>query len=182
MEKGLRRAVFIDRDGVINKALLKDNKPHSPRIFSEFEFVPAIGDVLQVFKKFGFLNIVVTNQPDISRGLMHPEELEKMHKVIKQNLPVDDIFVCPHSDEDNCVCRKPKPEMFFAASRKWKIDIAGSFFIGDSWRDIEAGKRAGCKTILIDASHNKEINTDYRVSDIVAAMQIICDEKTKREG
>jgi D-glycero-D-manno-heptose 1,7-bisphosphate phosphatase len=175
----MRRAVFLDRDGAINKVLLNNNKACSPSRFEEFEFVPAIAAVLRSFKESGFINIVITNQPDISRGLMKPEELEKMHRFIREKLAVDDIFVCPHSDEDNCLCRKPKTEMFYVASRKWGIDINSSFMIGDSWRDIEAAKIAGCKTIIIDTTYNRDTEADYRVADIVSAMRVIVKGTTQ---
>jgi len=169
----MRKAIFFDRDGVISKAILREDKPFSPRRFEEFEFIDGIKDVLERFQAEGFLNIVVTNQPDIARGLIQRKELEKMHNLIREELPVDDIFVCPHDEQDNCGCRKPKPGMVFEATQKWDIDLNASFMVGDTWKDIEAGKTAGCATILLDNSYNKEIEADFRAGDVVSAMKII---------
>jgi len=175
----MRKAIFLDRDGVINKVILKDGKPFSPRKFEEFKLLDGIKKVLEGLKTEGFLNIVTTNQPDVARGIVEWETVEKMHKFIKENLPVDDIFVCPHDDDDNCQCRKPKPGMLLEASRKWDIDLKSSFIIGDSWKDIQAGKAAGCATVLLDNSYNKEVEADFRASDIDLAMKIILKGGTK---
>jgi D-glycero-D-manno-heptose 1,7-bisphosphate phosphatase len=175
----MRKAIFLDRDGVINKAILKDGKPFSPRRFEEFKLFNGIREVLEKFRKKEFLNIIVTNQPDIARGLIKTETLEKMHKFIEENLPIDDIFVCPHDDIDNCHCRKPKPGMLLEAAEKWHINLKESFIIGDSWKDIEAGKAAGCATVLLDNLYNKEVEADFRVGDIDLAMKIILNGGTK---
>jgi len=169
----MKKAIFLDRDGVINKAILKEGKPFSPRRFEEFKLFDGIREVLEKFKKKDFLNIIVTNQPDIARGLIERETLEKMHKFIKENLPIDDIFVCPHDDIANCHCRKPKPGMLLEAAKKWDINLNESFIIGDSWKDIEAGKAVGCATILLDNLYNKEAEPDFRARDIDLAMKII---------
>ena len=132
----MRQAVFLDRDGVINKVILRDGKPFSPRKLDEFEFIENIKDALNKFKEKGFLNIVFTNQPDISRGLIKKDTLEKIHLLLKDTLPVDDIFVCPHDDTDNCHCRKPKSGLLLDAAGKWNIDLKRSFVIGDQYKDI----------------------------------------------
>jgi len=175
----MRKAIFLDRDGVINKAILKDGKPFSPRRFEEFKLLNGIREVLEKFRKKKFLNIIVTNQPDIARGLIKMETLEKMHKFIEENLPIDDIFVCPHDDIDNCHCRKPKPGMLLRAAKKWHINLKESFIIGDNWKDIEAGKAAGCATVLLDNLYNKEVEADFRAGDIDLAMKIILNGGTK---
>lgn len=167
------RAVFLDRDGVINRALVCDGKPYSPRVFGEFETLPGAKEVLSALKQKVFLIIVVTNQPDISRKLMDREELNKMDSSLKKELEVDDILVCPHDDKDNCRCRKPKPGMLIDASEKWNINLKESYIIGDSWKDIMAGRSAGCTTILLDRSYNLGVESDYRVSGLQEAMRII---------
>ncbi|MBI5051063.1 MAG: HAD family hydrolase, partial [Nitrospirae bacterium] len=144
-----KKAIFLDRDGVINKVLLNDGKPFSPRRFEEFVLIPDIEISLNSFRSMGFLNIIVTNQPDIARGLIEMQELNKMHNLLMEKLAIDDIIVCPHDDADDCRCRKPKAGMLLDGSKKWNIDIKKSFLIGDTWKDIEAGKSAGCKSILI---------------------------------
>lgn len=169
----MKKAIFIDRDGVINKVFLINGKPFSPRRFEEFKLIPKVEDALNFFKEVGFISIVITNQPDIAQGLMKWEELEKMHSLIRERLPVNDIVVCPHGDEDNCLCRKPKPGMLFKAAKKWNIDLQGSFLVGDTWKDMIAGKRAGCKTILIDMPYNQSVESDYRVKDLNKAVEIV---------
>lgn len=175
----MKRAIFFDRDGVINKAIVEEGRPFSPRTFEEFELVDNIGDLLELCRKEGFLNIIITNQPDISRGLIDENSLRKMHKFIKKNMSVDDILVCPHTDTDNCYCRKPKPGMLLAAADKWNIDLNGSFLIGDQWKDMEAGRNAGCTTILIDCHYNKGVDSDFRIGDLSSAIEIFLKSQEK---
>lgn len=169
----LQRAIFLDRDGVINRVIMKEGKPYSPRKLSDFQLTDGIKGVLDHLKEAGFLLIVVTNQPDISRGLITWDALEAIHNLIRPELPVDDIIVCPHDDADECDCRKPKPGMIIESARKWDIDIESSFIIGDTWKDMEAGKSAGCTTILLDAPYNQDVKSDHRINDIWEALKII---------
>jgi len=163
----------LDRDGVINQVIIKEGKPYSPRRLSEFRLTDGIKGVLDHLKEAGFLLIVVTNQPDISRGLITRGKLDAIHDLIKNELPVDDIVVCPHDDVDECNCRKPKPGMIVDSARKWGIDIGNSFIIGDTWKDMGAGEKAGCTTILLDASYNQDVKGDYRIQYISEALKII---------
>ena len=165
--------IFLDRDGVINRALVRDGKPFSPRVFEEFELVDGVDAALQAFGNLGCRRFIVTNQPDIARGLMSMGELDKMHTYIRNTLPVDDIFVCPHDDVDGCACRKPKPGLLLEAAQKWEVHLPSSFMIGDSWKDMEAGSRAGCVTILLDMPYNRETVCDYRVADLKMAVDIV---------
>ena len=155
----MKRAVFLDRDGVINELVERLECGYfvvesSPRKFEEFKFIDGIKNLLADFTAQGFLNIVITNQPDIARHLMEEKELQKMHNFIRGQLFVDDIFVCPHDDMNGCSCRKPKPGLLLEAAKKWDIDLSNSFMIGDDCKDIEAGEKVGCTTILIDKSCN----------------------------
>lgn len=175
----MRQAIFLDRDGVINKVILKDGRCFSPRNIAEFELSDDIGEFLARSRQFGFVNIVITNQPDIARGLMSWDVLEAMHQFIKDNLPIDDVFICPHDDIDNCDCRKPKPGMLFQAAQKWNIDLANSFLIGDQWKDMEAGRNAGCITILLEYPYNKKVRSNFRVKDLRSAANIITWEKQR---
>ncbi len=175
----MRKAIFLDRDGIINNVILKNEKPFSPRSFKEFDLREGIRDVLDSFKKLGFINIIVSNQPDIARGLLERQDLDEMSRVIRENLPVDDIYVCTHDNDDNCHCRKPKPGMLTDAVEKWEIDISKSFLIGDNWKDIDAGKNAGCTTILLDYPYNKKISADFRIENFESAIKIV---KNKSEN
>jgi len=169
----MKRAVFLDRDGVINRVIIKEGKPYSPRKISDFELTDGIKEGLITLREAGFLLIVVTNQPDISRGLMTRGEVDAMNDLIRNELPVDDIVVCPHDDIDKCDCRKPKPGMIVESSRKWGIDIGSSFIIGDTWKDMEAGQTAGCTTIILDAPYNQDVDSNHRIKNILATLKII---------
>ncbi len=150
-------AVFLDRDGVINRAIVRDRKPYPPSRLEDVIFPLGTFEAIQSLRSSGYLVIVVTNQPDVTKGIQSKEVVEAIHGFIRQQLQVDDIKVCYHDDEDNCNCRKPKPGMITAASQEYSIDLAGSYMVGDRWRDIEAGKAAGCKTILLrpEVSYNE---------------------------
>lgn len=165
--------MFLDRDGVINKVVMRDGFPGSPRALEEVQLVDDAQSALQIMRKMGFLIIIVTNQPELSRGLLNINDLDKIHHFIRQNLPVDDIFVCPHDKRDECVCRKPKSGMLLAAAQKWKIDLRKSFMIGDRLKDVEAGERAGCCPILIDAPYNKDTHCRYRVDHLTDAVRLL---------
>jgi D-sedoheptulose 7-phosphate isomerase len=169
----MKRAVFLDRDGVVNQVIHRDGKPFSPRTMVELVFTDGIENFLAESRKAGFLNIIFTNQPDIARGLMDSETVGKMHDLIMRRLPVDDVFVCPHDDKDNCRCRKPKSGMLIDAAQKWNIDLASSFVIGDQWKDVQSGKNAGCVSILLDCPYNKNVECDHRIPDLHSAFSII---------
>jgi D-glycero-D-manno-heptose 1,7-bisphosphate phosphatase len=169
----MKKAVFLDRDGVINRVLLRKGKPSSPRNAGEFDFINGIGPALRRLKEKGLLVIVATNQPDIARGRLAPAELEKMHNSIRKRLPIDDIFYCPHDDNQNCSCRKPKPGMLIAAARKWGIDLNRSFLIGDSRKDLEAGKAAGCTAILIRTPSNRDLKCEFCSESLAAAAELV---------
>ncbi len=150
MVTGLGRAVFLDRDGVINANLWRDGKPYAPTTLAEFCILPGVEAAIKRLKDAGFAVIVVTNQPDVRNGITPKTTVEAMHAELRRCLPLDDIKVCFHNDADDCVCRKPKPGMILEAAQKRDIDLRGSYLVGDRWRDILAGEAAGCFTIFID--------------------------------
>jgi D-sedoheptulose 7-phosphate isomerase len=150
-----RRAVFLDRDGVINRAFVRDGKPFPPPTPQELEILPGVPEALRELKANGFELLLVTNQPDVGRGKLSVQTLDAMHEDLRAHLPLDDILVCCHTDRDKCDCRKPMPGMIIEAARKHNIDLAASFMVGDRWRDIDAGYNAGCKTILIDYGYSE---------------------------
>lgn len=150
------KAVFLDSDGVINTAIIRDDKPVAPRNLAELEIPAEVKPALDRLKAAGYLLICVTNKPDIERGLMTEAELNSIYDAIRQQLPLDYVFFCYKENSD---CYKPKPGMLLEASQKYHIDLNQSFMIGDRWRDIEAGQNALCKTIWIDR-HYKEKKPD----------------------
>jgi len=149
------RAVFLDRDGVLNRAIVRDGKPYPPASLDELEIVEGAAGSLERLKRLGFLLLVVTNQPDVSRGTQSIEAIQQMHESMRQTLPLDDFLVCPHDDRDACQCRKPMPGLFLEAQARYNIDLAGSFMVGDRWRDIDAGRAAGCRTVWIDRQYRE---------------------------
>jgi len=144
------RAVFLDRDGVINRAIVRDGKPYPPSGPAEFEVLPGVVEACNALRTAGFVLIVVTNQPDVARGTQRREVTEAINDMLRAQVPIDDIWVCYHDELDGCSCRKPRPGLLMQAASKWGIDLAGSFMVGDRWKDIEAGRCAGCTTVLID--------------------------------
>lgn len=151
----IQRAVFLDRDGVINRAFVLKGKPHPPSRLSELEILPGVREALVSLRAFGFRLIVVTNQPDVARGKQTQETVEAMHRLLQERLSLDEFRVCYHDDGDGCLCRKPAPGLLLDAAREAHLDLSASFMIGDRWRDVEAGRRAGCTTIFIDYGYDE---------------------------
>jgi D-glycero-D-manno-heptose 1,7-bisphosphate phosphatase len=149
------RAVFLDRDGVLNRAIVRDGKPYPPASLAELEIVEGAAGSLWRLKTLGFLLLVVTNQPDVARGTQTLEAIRTMHDRMRQSLPLDDFLICPHDDRDGCPCRKPLPGMMLDAQKRYGIDLARSFLVGDRWRDIDAGRAAGCRTVYLDRSYRE---------------------------
>lgn len=170
-----RRAVFLDRDGVLNASMVRDNRPYPPSSQDEFRLLPGVEAACARLKEAGYLLIVVTNQPDIARGSAKQGDVDAINAVLKESLPLDEISVCPHDDRDGCACRKPKPGLLLAAARRWGIDLSASFMVGDRWRDIEAGRAAGCRTIFIDYGYaeRRPAAPDLVTTSLAAAMPVI---------
>jgi D-glycero-D-manno-heptose 1,7-bisphosphate phosphatase len=145
-----RRAVFLDRDGVLNHALVRDGRPGSPSNLDEFVIVDEAVRCVDRLRQLGFLTIVVTNQPDVARGRQSASVVEAMHHRLRSALPLDDILVCLHDDRENCACRKPRPGLLLEAQQRHAVDLANSFLIGDRWKDVDAAHAAGCTAVLID--------------------------------
>jgi D-glycero-D-manno-heptose 1,7-bisphosphate phosphatase len=177
--KMARRAVFLDRDGVINAAIVRDGKPYPAESVAETVLVKRAETLLERLRERGFLLIVVTNQPDVRRGTLSREKVQEIHRFLAAKLPLDDFFVCYHDDEDHCACRKPLPGLLFEAGERHGIDMARSYLIGDRWRDIGAGRAAGCRTIFIDHGYNErgpEALPDIRVYTLSEAVDRILEE------
>lgn len=149
------QAVFLDRDGVINRAVVRDGRPYPPATLDDLELLPGVAEAATELHKAGFRLIVVTNQPDVATGVQRLDVVEAMHNHLRQILPIDDIKVCYHTDQHGCSCRKPKPGMLLQASAEWGLDLEQSIMVGDRWRDIEAGQAAGCKSILIKNTYQE---------------------------
>ena len=178
----LNRAVFLDRDGVINEALVRDGKPYPPANVGETVIVDDAVTSLERLKRQGFLLIVVTNQPDVSRGSTTRQSVEDIHRYLETRLPLDEFGVCYHDDKDACTCRKPLPGLLLNAASRHGIALQRSYLVGDRWRDIDAGASAGCKTILIDYGYNERSGThspDMRVDSLSQAVDWILSQETE---
>lgn len=151
----LRRAVFLDRDGVITIPRVTNGKSYAPRDLKDFHYYPEARAALEALHAAGLLLVVVTNQPDIGNGLMEPQVLEQMHDRLGSDLPIDLIKTCPHSQKAGCTCRKPQPGMLQEAARELSIRLEKSFMVGDRAGDIEAGARVGCFTVFIDRNYSE---------------------------
>lgn len=165
-------AVFLDRDGVLNVAPIREGRPFAPATLAEMRLLPGVEDACARLKQAGFLLIVVTNQPDIATGKTTQAAVDAINGDLKSRLALDDVCVCPHEDADGCDCRKPKPGLLLAAARRWNIDLARSFMVGDRWRDVEAGAAAGCRTVFIDYGYAepRPDNPDMVTTSLAAAI------------
>ena len=159
----MRKAVFLDRDGVLNRAIVRGGRPYAPRHVEDFAILPEAPAAVRRLKAAGYLTIVATNQKDVGAGLLSQHVLDEMHLRLSAAMPLDDIRVCTCIDE--CPCYKPNPGMLVESARDWNIDLSASVMIGDRWRDIGAGKNAGCLTIFIDKGYAEALP---QVPDLVA--------------
>jgi D-glycero-D-manno-heptose 1,7-bisphosphate phosphatase len=171
----MRHAVFLDRDGVISRPTIREGKPHPPRSLAELELLPGVSEALRALKAGGYLLVVVTNQPDIARGTARRAVVDSMNDWLKSALALDAVLTCVHDDDDQCQCRKPLPGLITQAARELRVECASSYMIGDRWRDIEAGRRAGCKTFFIDRGYDEQApeSYDFRVGSLPDAARII---------
>ena len=174
-----KRAVFLDRDGTLVKAIVRNGRPFSALCMEEFEILPEAKGCCDQLKAAGFELIVVTNQPEVQRGNMTQDQLEEQHKVLMDALPLTDILVCEH-DAHNCCCRKPSDGLLRKAARKWDIILKSSFMVGDRWSDIEAGRWADCRTVWIDRGYTeqKPERWDFRCESLEEATSWILSQST----
>jgi len=155
----LRRAVFLDRDGVLNEPTVRDGKPYPPSTLADFRIYPEAASVCRRLRDAGFVLIVVTNQPDVARGTQRREVIDGFHERLRAEVPLDEVLCCFHDDADRCACRKPAPGLILDGAQRWDIDLAESFLIGDRWRDVEAGRSAGCATVFIDRGYDERLRS-----------------------
>jgi D-glycero-D-manno-heptose 1,7-bisphosphate phosphatase len=178
---GDRRAVFFDRDGVLNEAVVRDRKPYPPANLAEVMLVQGAVEGCRLLKSAGFLLIGVSNQPDVARGTTRKETVEEINAHVRARVGLDDFRVCYHDDVDHCQCRKPEPGLLLDASRDWGIDLGSSFMVGDRWRDVQAGVRAGCRTVFLDRGYDEQLRDtpDVTVSCFEDAVSWILGRRGK---
>ena len=176
----MRPGIFLDRDGVINRPTIRGRKPYPPRSLAELELLPGVPAALRALKASGYCLVVVTNQPDVARGTVPGTVVDSMNDWLKSALPLDAVLTCTHDDADRCQCRKPAPGLITQAALELRIECAASYMIGDRWRDIEAGRRAGCRTFFIDRGYDEQAppSYDFRVSSLPDAARIILQTDT----
>ena len=168
-----QKAIFFDRDGVLNKLVSRDGSFYSPQTFEDFHFVDEAKEVVKLVQEMGFLAIVISNQPDISRGKLEQSELDKMTQLLIDKTNIDDIFYCTHDDSNDTGCRKPAPGLFYMAQEKHNIDFSLSFMIGDTWKDVDAAKNSGIVMILLSKNYNKDLIVENTVQNLLEAVSLI---------
>ena len=170
----VRRAVFLDRDGVINRALVRDGRPYPPTNLDEFEILPEAFEACKKLKEAGYVIVVATNQPDVGRGTLPQSAVEEMHNFLLKHLPIDRIEVCYHPGrgQSHCQCRKPLPGMLLRAAQELGLDLSESWMVGDRFGDIMSGRAAGCRTILIGGGYNEksQVTPDFRAGNLAEAV------------
>lgn len=179
----MNKAVFIDRDGVINELINRDGGKYSPRLVKDFHIFPFVPGAMKQIRDAGYLVVVVTNQPDISRGFLKQEVLDEMHQILRTLCQVDAIYVCPHDNSDACLCRKPLPGMLLEAASDLSIDLNSSWMIGDRDSDIQAGQRAGCRTIMIGPQqlrNNQQWDLDTQITGGLSSVFSIIEPKSEK--
>jgi D-glycero-D-manno-heptose 1,7-bisphosphate phosphatase len=181
VEQSVVRAVFLDRDGVINVPILRDGKPYPPCGLQDFELCPEVPETLQELRDAGFVLIVVTNQPDVARGTASREDVDAIHHHMLETLPLDDIKVCFGTSSETCDCYKPRPGMLLEAASEYGIDLAASYMVGDRWRDVGAGRAAGTFTIFVDRGYDEQRPDGQHatVASLKEAAEIILQRQTQ---
>lgn len=177
------RAVFLDRDGVLNRAVVRDGKPYPPADAASVELVDGAVDGMARLKAAGFLLLVVTNQPDVARGTQSAAELSAINDVLRAALPLDAFFICPHDSGDGCDCRKPKPGLILQGAAAHGADLSASFVIGDRWRDMDAAKAAGVRGVWIDYGYVERGPSESpaaTVKSLLEAVDWIMNQETSR--
>jgi D-glycero-D-manno-heptose 1,7-bisphosphate phosphatase len=168
-----QKAVFFDRDGVLNHLIKRDGSYYSPQRFRDFYITDDAKDVIAHVHEMGYLAIVVSNQPDISRGKLKQFELDKMSDSLFEELSIDDVFYCTHDDGNDTGCRKPAPGLFFAAHKIYNIDFKKSFMIGDTWKDVEAAQKVGISMILLNKKYNQDLKKVIRIKSLSEILLLI---------
>ncbi len=166
-------AVFLERDGILNMALVENQQPRSPLTLEQFRVNEDAIEPVRELKAAGFLIIATTNQPGLTRGDQSRRELDLMHTILKRHFPIEDVVLCPHDESDHCPCRKPKAGLLLESAFKWHIDLDRSFVISDKWQDARAAHVAGCTSLMIESPWIGSDHHDFTVGDLKAAVSRI---------
>lgn len=179
-----RRAVFLDRDGVLNAVIVRDGKSFPPPSVAEVRILDGVPEAVNLLKEAGMLLVVISNQPDVARGTQLQETVQAINDWLGARLPLDRVEVCYHDDADCCDCRKPKPGLIHRSAKALGIDLEDSFVVGDRWRDIDAAKAAGCRSVWVDSGYaeKKPTDHDYRATSLLDATIWIIKQLERRKG
>ena len=169
----MKRAVFIERDAVLNEVRSGPKQQITPLTLEEFKIIQSAEAPLRKLKAAGFILIVTTNQPGLSRGYQSRRELDRMHDMLRRAFPLDDIMVCPHDESDHCPCRKPRPGLLIEAAFKWHLNLDHSFVISNKWQDAEAARTAGCTSLLLESPYVGQVHHDFVLSDLATIVDKI---------
>jgi D-glycero-D-manno-heptose 1,7-bisphosphate phosphatase len=159
-----RAAVFLDRDGVLNAPVVVDGRPHPPASPADLAILPGVADACRRLHDAGYLLLVVSNQPDVARGTLLRSAVDTVNGSLAAQLPLDGVYVCPHDDAAGCACRKPRPGLLLEAAREWAVELGNSYMVGDRWRDVDAGRAAGCFTVFIDRDYPERRPQDFDIA------------------
>lgn len=182
---GVNGIVFLDRDGVLNRCRFgADGTPLPPRDLSELELLPGVERACALLSRHGYRLVVVTNQPDVARGTQPRDLVEAINARVASALDLDDVRVCWHDDADGCDCRKPSPGLLLAAAEEAGVDVAECVMVGDRWRDIEAGRRAGCRTALVGTGYREQLLSapDFAAESLLEVALWITSSGSTEEG
>ena len=177
-----RRAVFLDRDGVLNRPIIRDLRPNPPMRLDDLTLYEDARESCARLKVAGFRLIVVTNQPDVGRGTLSSATVEAMHEVLRRDLPaIDSIEVCYHAGArygEPCGCRKPSPGMLLCAAAEFNLDLHASYLVGDRWRDVDCARAAGCRAIFIDRGYEEQLRAapDFVAQTLTEAVDFVLRE------
>ncbi len=169
----MKRAVFIERDAILNEVRSGPKQQIAPLTLEEFKLIQGAEPALRKLKDAGFVVIATTNQPGLSRGYQSRRDLDRMHDLLRRTFPLDDIMVCPHDEADHCPCRKPRPGLLIEAAFKWHLNLDHSFVISDKWQDAEAARTAGCTSLLMKSPWNGNVHHDFVLPDLEAIVDKI---------
>lgn len=178
----MQKAVFLDRDGVLIRSDIVDGKPIAINNSAPSEILPGVEQACRALKSAGFLLVMVTNQPDIGRGLVAQAVVDAANAKLREALDLDMVHVCIHDDSHQCACRKPNPGMLLDAAALLDIDLTASVMVGDRWRDVEAGRRAGCATVCVVWGHAEPMTepADLTVASLLEAVPWIVNDMGQR--
>jgi D-glycero-D-manno-heptose 1,7-bisphosphate phosphatase len=176
----LKPAVFLDRDGVLVRPVVRDGFPYAPLRREEFALLAGGAEAVAALRAAGFVVVVITNQPEVRRGALDPALLEEFHRRLREAVPVHDVVACCHDDRDGCACRKPRPGMILEAARRHGLDLGRSYLVGDTERDLGAARAAGLPFLLLEAPYNRHLEAWRRAPDIGAAARVILELSAPR--